>query len=326
MSSTGNELMESSRGALMVSVDGAPPRRISLRAAMLRYTLRRMFKNRLRFDIPVQVVRAKVERLSRRLPPPPADVSVVDVDVGGVPGHWLNPETATEDRHILYLHGGGYVMCSPKTHLGFTWRIARAARARMLVIDYRLAPEHAFPAQIDDSLTAYRHLLDIGVKPDRIAVMGDSAGGGLTFGLLMRLKALGLPMPGAAVGLSPYLDLTVTGDTHFLHAASDPMIPLPGVIYGARTYLQGADPKHPEASPIFGDAAGLPPCLIHVGSDEILLSDSTRMAANLRAAGVPVELDIWHRMPHVWHAFARYIPEGRAAIERIGAFLRQTIQ
>ncbi|MCW0183187.1 MAG: alpha/beta hydrolase [Zavarzinia sp.] len=318
--------VEGNSGALVVSVAGDRPRKISLRARLLRAFLRRTFKNRIRFDIPVQVVRAQVEKLSRRLPPPPADVKVIDIDAGGVPGHWIEPDNATEGRHILYLHGGGYVMCSPKTHLGFTWRIAKAAAARMLVIDYRLAPEFAFPAQIDDSLTGYRFMLDSGIPAERIAIMGDSAGGGLTFGLLMRLKALGLPMPGAAVGLSPYLDLTVTGESHYLHAKSDPMIPLPGVIYGSMIYLQGADPKHPEASPIFGEASGLPPTLIHVGSDEVLLSDSTRMVANLRAAGVPVEIDVWHRMPHVWHAFARYIPEGRAAIDKIGQFLRQTIR
>lgn len=326
MTSVGDQAGGTGRGALVVSIDGGRPRRISMRAAMMRFALRRMFKNRLRFDIPPHVVREKIERLAKRLPPVPPDVSVVDVDAGGVAGHWLIPENATEDRHILYFHGGGYILCSPRTHLGFTWRIAREARARMLVIDYRLAPEHAFPSQIDDCLTAYRFLLDQGVTPERIAFMGDSAGGGLTFGLLMRVKAAGLPMPGAAVGMSPYLDLTVTGDTHYLHAHVDPMIPLPGVIFGAKAYLQGADPKHPEASPIFGDAAGLPPCLIQVGSDEVLLSDSTRMATNLRAAGVPVELDIWHRMPHVWQAFARYIPEGRAAIARIGTFLRETIR
>lgn len=318
--------VEGNSGALIVSVGGGRPRKISLRAQMLRGLLRRTFKNRIRFDIPVQVVRAQVEKLSHRLPPPPADVKVIDTDAGGVPGHWIEPDNATEGRHILYLHGGGYVMCSPKTHLGFTWRIARAAAARMLVIDYRLAPEFAFPAQIDDSLTGYRFMLDSGIPPEKIAIMGDSAGGGLTFGLLMRIKSLCLPMPGAAVGLSPYLDLTVTGESHYMNAKSDPMIPLPGVIYGSLTYLQGADPKHPEASPIFGEASGLPPTLIHVGSDEVLLSDSTRMVANLRAAGVPVEIDVWHRMPHVWHAFARYIPEGRAAIDKIGQFLRQTIR
>ncbi len=316
----------SNSGALIVVAGQDRPQRVSLRARMLRFALRRMFKNRLRFDIPLQVVRDQVEKLSLRLPPPPPDVTVTDVVANGVPGHWVTPAEAIEDRHILYLHGGGYVMCSPRTHLGFTWRIAKAARARMLVIDYRLAPEHAFPAQIDDSLAGYRYLLEQGIAPERIAIAGDSAGGGLTFGLLMRLKAAGLPMPGAAVGLSPYLDLTVTGETHYLHAKSDPMIPLPGVVYGGITYLQGRDPRHPEASSIYGDAAGLPPTLIHVGSDEVLLSDSTRMAANLRAAGVPVEIDIWYRMPHVWHAFARYIPEGRAAIERIGTFLRETIK
>lgn len=312
-------------GLLPIRLEQGAPRKISLRARLLRFALRRMFKDPVRFDIPVQVVRARVEKTARRLPPVPADISVVDTLADGVPGHWITPPEATENRHILYLHGGGYVVCSPKTHLGFTWRIARAARARMLVIDYRLAPDHAFPAQVDDCLVAYRHLLDQGIEPQRIAVMGDSAGGGLTFGLLMRLKALGLPMPGAAVGLSPFLDLTASGESHFLNAKTDPMIPLAGVLFGAMAYLQGADPRHPEASAIFGDAAGLPPSLIHVGSDEILLSDSTRMAANLRAAGVPVQIEIWDRMPHVWHAFARYIPEGREAIAKVGEFLRRTI-
>jgi acetyl esterase/lipase len=307
----------------VVLADGR--QRISMGARLIRNFMRRFVKNRLRYDLPVHITRDKIERLALRQPLPPADVAVQPFDAGGISSLLLTPDNATEGRHILYLHGGGYIVCSPRTHMGFVWRIAKEARARLLLIDYRLAPEHAFPAQIDDSLVAYKFMLDQGIAPGRITVMGDSAGGGLTFGLLMRLKSLGLPMPGAAVGMSPYLDLTFTGESHYLNALRDPMIPLAGVVFGGRTYLQGADPRHPEASPIYGDASGLPPTFIQCGSDEVLRSDSERMVQNLRAAGVPAELEVWHLMPHVWQAFSRYVPEGRAAIAKIGAFVRRTI-
>lgn len=317
--------MASIEGASVPMVVPQGRQTISMGARLIRSFMRRFVKERLRFDVPPQVIRAKIERLALRQPLPPPDVAIQPVDAGGIASFWLNPDNATEGRYILYLHGGGYIVCSPRTHMGFTWRIAKEARARLLLIDYRLAPESAFPAQIDDSMTAYQYMLDQGIAPERITVMGDSAGGGLTFGLMMRLKARGLPMPGAVVGMSPYLDLTFTGESHYLNAKSDPMISLPGAVYGGRTYLQGADARHPEASPIYGDAAGLPPALIQVGSDEVLRSDSERMAANLKAAGVPVELEVWHLMPHVWQAFSRYVPEGRRAIAKIGAFVRATI-
>lgn len=316
-------LMEQGAALPVVAADRST--RISMGARLIRSFMRRFVKNRLRYDQPVEFTRARIEKLALRQPMPPADIAVEPVDVAGMPAFWLTPRGTDEGRHILYLHGGGYIVCSPRTHIGFTWRIAREARARLLIIDYRLAPEHAFPAQIDDSLVAYKFMLEQGIAPERITVMGDSAGGGLTFGLLMRLKALGLPMPGAAVGMSPYLDLTFTGESHYLNALRDPMIPLAGVVFGGRTYLQGADPRHPEASPIYGDAAGLPPTFIQVGSDEVLRSDSERMVQNLKAAGVPAELEVWHLMPHVWQAFSRYVPEGRAAIARIGEFVRRTI-
>jgi acetyl esterase/lipase len=192
----------------------------------------------------------------------------------------------------------------------------------VLALDYRLAPEHPFPAALDDALAAYRWLLAEGADPRRIAVMGDSAGGGLAFSLLLRLRDQGAPLPAAAVALSAWTDLALTGASLRLNAAADPMLNAEDLPKLAACYLASADPRDPYASPLYGDATGLPPTLIQAGSDEILHDDSTRMADRLRAAGCEVELEIWPRMPHAWHLFAPVLPEARRAIERIGAFVR----
>jgi monoterpene epsilon-lactone hydrolase len=193
----------------------------------------------------------------------------------------------------------------------------------VLCIDYRLAPEHPFPAALDDAVAAYRWLLADGADPRRIAIIGDSAGGGLTFGTLLRLRDEGVAMPAAAAGISPWTDLALTGETLRTNAEADPMLNAAQAPAYARLYLGEADPKHPYASPLYGDARGLPPSLIQVGSDEILLSDAERLAANLRQAGVITELEIWPRMPHVWHLFVRVLPEARRAISQIGDFVRR---
>jgi epsilon-lactone hydrolase len=248
---------------------------------------------------------------------------VLPVDAGGVPGELVATAASRLDRHVLFLHGGGYVTGSPALYRHFTWRIATAARARVLAIDYRLAPEHPFPAALDDALAAYRWLLAGTAQPQRTAVIGDSAGGGLALALLLRLRDDGLECPAAAVALSPWTDLALTGTSLSLNAKSDPMINVAGARLFADCYLAGADPRNPYASPLYGNPAGLPPALIHVGSDEILHDDAVRMAENLRAARCQVQIEVWPRMPHGWHLFAPVLPEARTAIARIGAFVDQ---
>ena len=188
-------------------------------------------------------------------------------------------------------------------------------------MDYRLAPEHPFPAALEDAVAAYRWLLADGADSRRIAVMGDSAGGNLAFAMLLKARDEGLPLPAAAVGLSPWLDLALASPSFRLNAEADPILNADEAPKFVEYYLAGADPRMPYASPLYGDPAGLPPTLLQVGSDEILRDDSVRMAEKLRAAGCHVELEVWPRMPHVWHLFAPVLPEARRAIERIGTFL-----
>jgi acetyl esterase/lipase len=189
--------------------------------------------------------------------------------------------------------------------------------------DYRLAPEHPFPAALDDAFAAYNWLLDNGADPARIVVIGDSAGGGLVFSLMLRVRDEGCHLPGAAVALSPWTDLALTGASLKLNGAADPMLRTDYPPLFVDDYLAGADPRSPYVSPLYGDPAGLPPTLIQVGSDEVLRDDSVRMAERMRAVGCKVELEIWPRMPHVWHAYVPFVPEAGRAIRCIGDFARK---
>lgn len=256
---------------------------------------------------------------------PPPGTTVDPVDAGGVPAEWVVAAGADSDRVLLYLHGGAYQIGSPGTHRSMVARLSRAARARVLSVGYRLAPEHPFPAAVDDAVAAYRWLLGRGTNPAVLAVAGDSAGGGLALASLVALRDAGEPMPAAAVVLSPWTDLALTGESLRTRAAVDVMIKPAGMAETARTYLAGQDPRHPYASPLYADVHGLPPVLIHVGDAEVILDDSTRFAARARDHGVDVTLEVWDEMPHVWHAFAGLLPEADQAIDRIGCWLTKRI-
>jgi epsilon-lactone hydrolase len=301
---------------------------VSLRAELVRIGVRWFIKRRRRPT--VAAARRSIRAAARWIPSPPAGTDVRAVNAGGIPGEFVATAASRLDRHLLFLHGGGYVTGSPALYRHFTWRIATwriatAARARVLAIDYRLAPEHPFPAALDDALVAYRWLLAGTADPQRTAVIGDSAGGGLALALLLRLRDDGLERPAAAVALSPWTDLALTGASLSLNAKSDPMLNVADARLFASCYLAGADPRNPYASPLYGNPAGLPPVLIHVGSDEILHDDAVCMAENLRAAGCQVQIEVWPRMPHGWHLFAPVLPEARTAIARIGAFADQVL-
>ena len=200
-------------------------------------------------------------------------------------------------------------------------RIARASNARALSIDYRLAPEHPFPAAVEDATAAYKWLLAQGYKPARIVVAGDSAGGGLTLALLLAIRDAELPMPAAAVPISPWTDLEGTGESVRTRAARDVMVTQENLADSAKQYYGKHDPKDPLVSPVHANFRGLPPMLIHVGDAEILLDDATRVAKSAKLAGVDVELEVWDDMPHVWHVFAKILPEGQQAIDKIGKFV-----
>ena len=262
--------------------------------------------------------RAGMERISEHVA---SDVTCEPVNVSGVPAEWIAAPGAVQDRVILYLHGGGYVIGSINTHRAMIARIARASKARALAIDYRLAPEHPFPAAVDDATAAYKWLLAEGYEPGKIVIAGDSAGGGLTLAALVALRDSGVPMPAGAVPISPWTDLEGTGESVRSRAAKDPMVTQSNLAESAKQYYGARDPKDPLVSPLHANFRGLPPMLIHVGDAEILLDDSTRVAERARLAGVKVELEVWDDMIHVWHVFAKLLPEGQQAIDKIGKFV-----
>jgi epsilon-lactone hydrolase len=296
-------------------------RRASFRAEFVRLGGRWLLKHRSRNDVTIEQKRRRVAVVQRLVPKPPADVRTLAVDADGVRADRISTQLSEWSGHVLFLHGGGFIIGSPALYRHFTWRIASAARACVLSIDYRLAPEHPFPAALDDAVTAYRWLVADGADPRRIAVMGDSAGGGLALSLLLRLRDEGIALPAAAVALSPWTDLALTGASLRLNAAADPLVSPEQARRFVDYYLAGTDPRTPYASPLYGELAGLPPTMIQVGSDEVLRDDSVRMADRMRSAGCHVELEIWPRMPHVWQLFTPVLPEARRAIERIGAFV-----
>jgi monoterpene epsilon-lactone hydrolase len=255
--------------------------------------------------------------------PLPDGTKVEPVDADGVPAEWLATPGADMSKTLLFLHGGGYVMGSINTHRAFNAGLSTATGARCLSLDYRLAPEHPFPAAIDDAVTGYRWLLSQNSAPDRIAICGDSAGGGLTIATLVALKNAGIPLPCAGVTLSPWTDLEGTGESMTTKADVDPMVQKEGTARMADAYLNGKDQRTPLASPLYADLHGLPPLLIQVGSAEILLDDSTRLAMRAKEAGVETEIEVWDDMIHVFQVFASMLPEGQQAIDKIGVFLKK---
>ncbi len=251
-----------------------------------------------------------------------AEITVEPVDVAGRAGEWLRPPACRNGAAVLYLHGGGYVIGSIRSHRHLAADIARAAEAAVLLVDYRLAPEHPYAAAVDDAVAAYRWLLERGHAGAAIAIAGDSAGGGLTVASLLSARDAGLPMPAAGVCLSPWTDLTMSGDSHASRRTRDPLVKAADLRRYGAAYLAGTEPTAPLASPLFADLAGLPPLLIQVGDDEVLLDDATELEARAKAAGVDATLEVWSEMIHVWQWFAQRLPEGREAIDRIGAYIK----
>jgi phosphinothricin tripeptide acetyl hydrolase len=265
--------------------------------------------------------RAQYERAEKVFPTPP-DVKVERVSVPAAPAEWLRPPSATPGRVVLYLHGGGYVIGSPRSHRHLAAAIAGAAGASALLLDYRLAPEHPFPAAVEDATAAYRWLLDQAIAPEHIVIAGDSAGGGLTVATLLALREARVPLPAGGVCISPWVDLTCSGASYATKAAADPIVRRASVEEMARAYLGATPPRTPLASPLFADLRGLPPLLIHVGSDEVLLDDAVRLAERAKAGGVDATLEIYDRMIHVWHWFLPMLDEAQTAVEAIGRFVR----
>jgi epsilon-lactone hydrolase len=256
----------------------------------------------------------------------PSDVTVQPVVANGVKAEWISTPDADASGAILYLHGGGYVICSLDSHRHLMAEVGRAAGVRTLAIDYRLAPEHPFPAPIEDTVAAYRYLLDSGLRPARIALAGDSAGGGLVVGALLAIREARLPLPACGWCISPWVDMEALGESFNDRATADPTVQKATILMMAQWYLGGADPRHPHAAPIYGDLRGLPPLLIQVGASETLLDDSVALARKAGAADVVVDLQIWPEMIHIWHIYFPMLSAGRRAIASGGSFVRNAIR
>jgi epsilon-lactone hydrolase len=274
--------------------------------------------------LPIEQERANLDEGGARFKVPD-DVTLQPVDVDGVGGEFLIAPGASDDKVVLYLHGGGYAIGSITSHRYLMQNISRHSGAKTLGINYRLAPENPFPAALEDATTAYRWLLAQGYKPENIAIGGDSAGGGLTLATLINLRDQGDPLPAAGVLISPWTDMTGEADSVKTRAERDPMVKPEGLYSLGAQYLNGIDPKTLLVSPVFASMNGLPPLCIHVGGREILYDDAITVANKARHVGVEVELLDEPELFHVWHAFAPMLEEGQKAVEQIGAFLKDKL-
>ncbi len=240
-------------------------------------------------------------------------------------GEWVTTPTSARDRVVLYLHGGGYVGGSPATHATITTRLADTAAARVFALDYRLAPEYPFPAALEDAWVTYWWLLtEQGLAPEQVVLAGDSAGGGLSIALLLALREAGMPLPAGVVAISPWLDLTLSGETLAVNASTD-FLNSDILRTTASMYSAGHDAHDPLISPLYADLSGLPPLLIQAGSAEILLDDSRRLGTRAQAAGVDVALEVYEHMVHVWHFTWMLEPKARQALDAIGRFVRRRV-
>jgi acetyl esterase/lipase len=273
----------------------------------------------------VEEMRAGFEALMAQMVVPD-NIRLTQTTLGNRPALHVEPDDGNRAGTILYFHGGGWVFGSPETALTLTGNLAVKTGLRAYSVDYRLAPEHPFPAAIEDTLGAYRALLDSGEDPSTIAFVGDSAGGGLTITTCLAARDAGLPLPAAIVAFSPGLDATRTGESMDTKEGIDPIFTREAVEHTGAMYLAGADPRQPLLSPaVLADLTGFPPLLLQVGTNEILLDDSTRLAARARAAGVDVILDVTADVPHVFQSFTGVLDEADEALDRAALFLGQRI-
>jgi len=282
---------------------------------LVRLTMKRRFRR----NPTVMELRAIMAEMPIR--PAPKRIRVETVDLDGVPAELLSPRGANENRALLYIHGGGFVAGVPANHRPLTWRLAEGVGVPVYAIDYRLAPEHPFPAALDDCVTAYRALLAKGLSAEHIAIGGDSAGGNLTLVTALKLKALGLPLPAALVCLSPVTDHEGF-ESRTDNIKRDAMFDIRMVNSVSPLYCPGVDPADPLVSPYRGDVTGFPPTLFHCSRDELLRDDSIRMAQKMKAAGVDTTIEVWPGVFHVWQVTADVLPEAKRAVANIVDFLK----
>lgn len=293
----------------------------SWRAQLFCLYLKSTMKSKPLHLIDARILRANADKLAPKKTP--QGVTLELVEGNAVKGEWHRAQDAQAGRTILYLHGGGYYYGSPKSHRGLTFQLAKLSRANLFSLDYRMAPEHPFPAAVEDAVAAYKWLLDEGCEPIRITISGDSAGGGLSLAFLISCKEQGLPMPAGAVLFSPWTDLSATGASLDYNEKTDAMFKKLYIAEGAKHYLGDADPKNPMASPLYADLADLPPILTFVSANEALYDDSVRLQEKLLAAGVNARLHTERNLPHVWPIFHPRFPETGKSIAEAADFIRQ---
>jgi acetyl esterase/lipase len=269
-------------------------------------------------------LRRQFNYLSDRFGPVPTDASFEPAQVGPVKGEWVRVQGAAAHRLILYFHGGGYVSGSPQSHRTLIARLCSAAQANAYSVDYRVAPEFAFPAGLRDGIDAYRHLLQRGLSASQIVLAGDGAGGGLAFACLLAIRNAGLAMPAGCVAMSPWADLSLSGWSLLQNAKNDAALSWELLFMSARHYLKKQSPTDPYASPIYAPFRDFPPIMVHAGSMEVLRDDASRIGDRAAEAGVPVSVEIYDGMQHVFQASA-YVPEARVSLNRLGQFIRQRV-
>ncbi|MBK8782523.1 MAG: alpha/beta hydrolase [Anaerolineales bacterium] len=290
---------------------------ISLQARFWKIIIRKLFKEK---RLTIEGNRARSASTSK-LMRIPKGVTVTDVNADGLHSKWISPNDSISGRIILHLHGGGYVTGGADSHLMMCIPLAQTLKARLLLPEYRLAPEHPFPAAVDDAVNVYRWILAQGYSPKNIIISGDSAGGGLSLAAVQALRDAGDPLPAAIVCLSPWTDLTFTGRSHITKAEPDPVLLTDVLREWASHYVGKEKPDHPLISPIYADFHDFPPILIQVGSDEVLLDDAVMLAEKAKAEGVDVTLTVWDDLWHVWPALGDLLPESKKAFEEIGDFI-----
>lgn len=292
----------------------------SLRARLTNGLLRRVTKAGWRKRPDIESMRRHAARMDARIGGAPPRIPITPVEIAGVPAIWVGAESLAQQGVLLYLHGGAWCMHLPAVYLNLAARLSRCSGMRVLLVDYRLAPEHPFPAGADDCLAVYRALIDGGVRERAFVMAGDSAGGNLTLATLMSARDQGLPLPDCVALLSPATDLTLSGASMESNADADPMFSLDLGERFPNMYCAPELRRDPRVSPLFGTWDGLPPLLFHVGSTEILLDDSRRAHQRALQAQTSSELKVWTDLPHVFHAF-RWLPESQSALADIARFM-----
>ena len=305
----------------------------SLRSRLIRFVLthRHWFRFQLKrrasidWNTSIPQLRQEAEKSSKLFGKLPKGIEVSPVTIDGLSGEWILPSRARKDRVILYFHGGGYVMGSVQAHRSIVAKFVKGSEVGALLFGYRLAPEHPFPAPLEDSVAAYRWLLAQGVSPSHIVFVGDSAGGGLGLATLIALRDQGIPLPAAVVALSPWTDLKCTGESLRTKAKVDPLTWAESWTIFSKYYVGDNDPTNPWISPLYGNLHGLPPVLIYVGEHEVLLDDSTRFAEKAKDTGVDVTFRVGKGMVHCFPVLAPLFPEAKQAMDEICTFIRTHI-